>query len=127
MGAVADATLAAGGEAHGVIPEALLEREAGHQGLTTLEVVDSMHRRKARMAELADGFVALPGGIELALAFLELLLRRLLVEMLLGPDGRDRERHSHRQQQGGPAARPGEASPSLAASGSMHALGHGSQ
>jgi uncharacterized protein (TIGR00730 family) len=62
MGTVADATLEAGGEAHGVIPEALLEREAGHQGLTTLEVVDSMHRRKARMAELADGFVALPGG-----------------------------------------------------------------
>lgn len=62
MGTVADATLDAGGAAHGVIPAALEERELTHQGLTALDVVDSMHARKERMAELADGFVALPGG-----------------------------------------------------------------
>lgn len=62
MGAVADATLDAGGDAYGVIPDALVEREMGHEGLTELEVVESMHARKSRMAELADGFVALPGG-----------------------------------------------------------------
>ena len=63
MGIVADACLAAGGKAVGVIPRALLEWEVGHEGLTRLEVVDSMHTRKARMAELADGFIALPGGL----------------------------------------------------------------
>ncbi len=63
MGALADATLAAGGEVVGVIPQALLDREIGHRGLTNLRVVGSMHERKALMAELADGFVALPGGI----------------------------------------------------------------
>jgi hypothetical protein len=62
MGAVADATLAAGGDAYGVIPASLVEREAAHDGLTELEVVESMHARKSRMADLADGFVALPGG-----------------------------------------------------------------
>jgi len=62
MGTIADATLEAGGEVHGVIPGALLEREPTREGLTTLEVVDSMHERKARMADLADAFVALPGG-----------------------------------------------------------------
>jgi uncharacterized protein (TIGR00730 family) len=62
MGAVADACMAAGGEVHGVITTALLHAEVGHPGLTNLEVVDSMHDRKARMAELADGFLALPGG-----------------------------------------------------------------
>ena len=62
MGAVADGALDAGGEVEGVIPEALAEREVAHQGLTELHVVDSMHTRKRRMAELADGFVALPGG-----------------------------------------------------------------
>jgi uncharacterized protein (TIGR00730 family) len=62
MGVVADAVLAAGGEVTGVIPRQLMEREVGHQGLTTLEVVGTMHERKARMADLADGFVALPGG-----------------------------------------------------------------
>jgi uncharacterized protein (TIGR00730 family) len=63
MGALADAALAAGGEVIGVIPQMLLDREHGHRGLTQLRVVDSMHARKALMAELADGFVALPGGI----------------------------------------------------------------
>ncbi len=62
MGAVADAVLAAGGEAIGVIPEALVQRELAHQGLTRLHVVGSMHERKALMADLADAFVALPGG-----------------------------------------------------------------
>ena len=63
MGTLADATLAAGGRVTGVIPSGLLERELAHQGLSNLEVVASMHERKARMAELADGFIALPGGI----------------------------------------------------------------
>jgi uncharacterized protein (TIGR00730 family) len=63
MGVLADAALAAGGEVIGVIPKPLLDREHGHRGLTQLRVVDSMHERKALMVELADGFVALPGGI----------------------------------------------------------------
>ena len=62
MGAAADGALDEGGEVFGVIPEALFEREVAHEGLTELAVVDSMHTRKRRMAELADGFVALPGG-----------------------------------------------------------------
>jgi len=63
MGILADAALAAGGEVIGVIPQALLDREIGHRGLTQLRVVDSMHARKALMGELAEGFIALPGGI----------------------------------------------------------------
>ena len=63
MGALADAALAAGGEVIGVIPEALAAREVAHSGVTRLEVVGSMHERKARMAELSSAFVALPGGI----------------------------------------------------------------
>jgi uncharacterized protein (TIGR00730 family) len=63
MGATADAALDAGGETIGVIPRALMDRELGHKGMTRLHVVDSMHERKALMAELSDGFVALPGGI----------------------------------------------------------------
>jgi uncharacterized protein (TIGR00730 family) len=62
MGAVADAALDAGGEVVGVIPRALVEREAAHPG-TDLRVVGSMHERKALMAELSDAFIALPGGI----------------------------------------------------------------
>jgi uncharacterized protein (TIGR00730 family) len=62
MGALADAALAAGCEVVGVIPESLLAREVGHAGLTDLHVVGSMHERKALMASLADGFMALPGG-----------------------------------------------------------------
>jgi hypothetical protein len=62
MGAVADGALADGGEAIGVIPRELVERELAHSGLTDLQVVASLHERKAKMAELADAFVALPGG-----------------------------------------------------------------
>lgn len=62
MGAVADAVLERGGEVVGVIPHSLATREVAHAGLTDLQVVASMHERKARMAELADGFIALPGG-----------------------------------------------------------------
>ena len=63
MGAVADAALAAGGEVVGVIPQHLMDREVAHDGLTELRVTGSMHERKALMADLADGFVALPGGL----------------------------------------------------------------
>jgi uncharacterized protein (TIGR00730 family) len=62
MGVVADSALAAGGEVIGVMPQDLIDREIGHDGLTELRVVGSMHERKALMAELSDGFVALPGG-----------------------------------------------------------------
>ena len=63
MGVTADTMLAAGGEVIGVMPQALIAREIGHPGLTELRVVESMHERKALMAELADAFIALPGGI----------------------------------------------------------------
>ena len=62
MGAVADACLAAGGNVVGVIPQSLLDKEVGHRGLTELHVVSTMHERKALMADLADSFLALPGG-----------------------------------------------------------------
>jgi uncharacterized protein (TIGR00730 family) len=62
MGTVADAVLENGGEAFGVIPEVLAKREVAHTGLNELFVVNSMHERKAKMAELSDGFIALPGG-----------------------------------------------------------------
>src|SRR5690625_4407404 len=62
MGAVADAVLSEGGQVIGIMPSFLEQREIAHEGLTKLIVVDSMHERKAKMAELADGFVALPGG-----------------------------------------------------------------
>ena len=62
MGAIADAALAAGGEVIGVIPEPLVLKEVAHSGLTELRVVKSMHERKAMMADLSDGFIALPGG-----------------------------------------------------------------
>jgi uncharacterized protein (TIGR00730 family) len=63
MGVVAEAALKAGGEVIGVIPRALFEREIGHSGVTDLRIVDSMHTRKAMMADLADAFVAMPGGV----------------------------------------------------------------
>jgi uncharacterized protein (TIGR00730 family) len=62
MGVLADAALKAGGEVVGVIPRALVAKELAHTGLTDLHVVESMHQRKALMADLADGFIALPGG-----------------------------------------------------------------
>jgi uncharacterized protein (TIGR00730 family) len=62
MGMIADAVLAAGGEAIGVIPENLMALEVGHQNLTKLHVVRSMHERKALMADLSNAFIALPGG-----------------------------------------------------------------
>ena len=62
MGALADSVLAAGGAVEGVIPGALVDRELAHDGLTRLHVVSSMHERKQKMAELADAFIALPGG-----------------------------------------------------------------
>ena len=63
MGALADAAMSAGGEVTGVIPRQIVDLEVGHTGVGDLRIVDSMHERKALMAELADAFVALPGGI----------------------------------------------------------------
>jgi uncharacterized protein (TIGR00730 family) len=63
MGVLADAALAAGGDVIGVLPQALATKELAHMGVTRLDVVASMHERKARMAELASSFVALPGGV----------------------------------------------------------------
>ncbi|MBS2026732.1 MAG: TIGR00730 family Rossman fold protein [Deltaproteobacteria bacterium] len=63
MGAVADACVEAGGEVIGVIPQVLVDAEIAHRNLTRLEVVRDLHRRKARMAELANGFAVLPGGL----------------------------------------------------------------
>ena len=63
MGAVADAALECAGEVIGVIPKSLFDKEVGHMGLSDLHVVKNMHERKAMMAELSDGFIALPGGI----------------------------------------------------------------
>jgi uncharacterized protein (TIGR00730 family) len=63
MGVIADELMRLGGEVIGVIPRALMEREVGHGGLTRLHVVDDMHERKAMMADLADGFIAMPGGL----------------------------------------------------------------
>ncbi len=78
MGAVADGCLTAGGSVIGVIPQALMGKEVDgrnveHRALTRLEVVDSMHTRKARMVELADGFIALPGGFGTFEEFCEVL------------------------------------------------------
>jgi uncharacterized protein (TIGR00730 family) len=62
MGVIADTVMAAGGRAIGVIPELLVDKEVGHAGLTELHVVPDMHQRKKMMADLSDGFVAMPGG-----------------------------------------------------------------
>ncbi|MBB6521283.1 TIGR00730 family Rossman fold protein [Pseudoteredinibacter isoporae] len=63
MGEIADTVLESGGEVIGVIPQALVEKEVSHHGLTELKVVNSMHERKSMMAEISDGFIALPGGL----------------------------------------------------------------
>jgi hypothetical protein len=63
MGVLADAALAAGGEVIGVIPRKMITRDLGHNGITSLIPVNSMHERKQKMADLSDGFIALPGGI----------------------------------------------------------------
>jgi uncharacterized protein (TIGR00730 family) len=63
MGVIADEVLRLGGDVTGVIPHALVQREVGHTGLTRIFVVKDMHERKAMMAELADGFIAMPGGM----------------------------------------------------------------
>ena len=78
MGIVADAVLANGGEVIGVIPQQLVDWEVAHRGVTRLEVVDSMHARKARMFELSDGFVALPGGFGTLDEMFEMLTWRQL-------------------------------------------------
>lgn len=73
MGAVADAALERGGEVIGVIPEALVAREVAHHGLSDLRVVQTMHERKALMADLSDGFVALPGAFGTLDEFCEII------------------------------------------------------
>jgi hypothetical protein len=73
MGTLADAALAAGGSVIGVIPELLVKKEVAHHGLTEQYVVPSMHARKAKMAELSDGFIAMPGGIGTLEEFFEVL------------------------------------------------------
>ena len=78
MGVVADAVLQAGGEVVGVIPEQLVNWEVAHKGVTRLEVVGSMHERKMRMFDLADGFVALPGGFGTLDEMFEMLTWRQL-------------------------------------------------
>ncbi len=73
MGVIADAALQAGGEVTGVIPQSLAREEIAHGGLTKLHVVHSMHERKALMADLSDGFIALPGGFGTMDEFCEIL------------------------------------------------------
>ena len=73
MGTIADAVMAAGGAVTGVMPRLLVEKEAAHTGLPDLRVVESMHERKALMADLADGFIALPGGFGTLEEFCEVL------------------------------------------------------
>lgn len=78
MGALADAVLANGGRVIGIIPQFLMDREVGHTGLTDLLVVESMHERKAKMAEMSDAFVALPGGVGTFEEFIEVMTWSLL-------------------------------------------------
>jgi len=78
MGVLADSVLEAGGEAIGVIPEKLVERELAHQGLTELHIVENMHERKAKMHDLSDAFIVLPGGIGTMEEFFEAVTWRQL-------------------------------------------------
>lgn len=92
MGAVANAVLDAGGTVTGVIPDFLMQREHGHHDVTTLEVVDSMHARKARMAELSDAFIVLPGGLGTLEELFEIVTWRQLglhdkPIVVINPDG----------------------------------------
>ena len=73
MGVLADAVLEAGGTVVGVIPQALVDKEVAHRGLTELRIVESMHQRKAQMADLADAFIAMPGGFGTLEEFCEML------------------------------------------------------
>lgn len=73
MGQIADATMSAGGEVIGVMPRQLVEREVAHNSLNQFIVVENMHERKAKMAELSDGFIALPGGLGTLEEFFEVL------------------------------------------------------
>jgi uncharacterized protein (TIGR00730 family) len=73
MGVLADAALSRGGEVIGVIPQALVDRELAHRGVTDLRIVESMHERKATMADLSDAFIALPGGYGTLEEFCEIL------------------------------------------------------
>src|SRR5437773_11165296 len=73
MGVVADTVLGHRGQVIGVIPEAFVEKEVAHRGLSDLRIVKSMHERKAMMADLADGFIAMPGGIGTMEDFFEVL------------------------------------------------------
>ena len=73
MGVLADTILARGGRAIGVIPESLMGKKVGHTGLTELRIVNSMHQRKALMSDLADGFIALPGGFGTVEEFCEVV------------------------------------------------------
>ncbi len=73
MGIIADEVMRRGGEVVGIIPDSLFRREVGKREITELHVVDSMHERKAMMAELADGFIAMPGGIGTFEEFFEIL------------------------------------------------------
>lgn len=73
MGIIADTVMQLGGEVIGIIPESLDKKEVGHRNITTLHVVGSMHERKAMMADLADGFIAMPGGIGTFEEFFEIL------------------------------------------------------
>ena len=81
MGVVADATLAAGGEVHGIITERLHERGHSHPGLTRHEISPTLRQRKERMAELADAFIGLPGGIGTVEEFVEVWTRNQLGEI----------------------------------------------
>lgn len=78
MGALADEALARGGEVVGVIPQTLVDREIAHAGLTTQHVVATMHERKAKMAELSDAFVAMPGGLGTLEELFEVVTWRML-------------------------------------------------
>ena len=73
MGMIADTMLEGGGRVIGIMPQALVEKEVSHPGLTELKIVSSMHKRKALMAELSDGFIALPGGLGTLEELLEVL------------------------------------------------------